>query len=391
MDTEVRILEKPEEFAQANINGCIAFNGRLDPSEDINTPMPYSDTYGVFEDGRLVSHLIAFHYQMTCHGKYVPMCGVGGVCSLIESRNKGYIRRLFHALFNDLRAKGCMYSYLYPFSGRYYNQFGYGPGVSRVKAIIPIERLEGHTCGYDIKMYRPGDSFEPYQAVFEKFAARYSGMTARNDWKRLEDYTPEKNGKSMFLFTENGEPKAYLGYKHKKDGNSLTAHQDVAWADTDAFRNILGFVYKLKMHYEKFIITLPQSFPIESMLTEQWGLTLERYMAGQLRIIDAAGAMKIYPWPNEKGEIVIGVEDGYFSDQCGSFRVSFGAGEAAVEKCNTAPDITLDIKALSPLLMGVYGYDDLAYLPPDWVTVNKNRALLEKAFARRPVFLTEQF
>jgi len=395
MNVEIRKLDKPEEYAQAKINSSIAFNFKIDTdSDEIRKPLPNADIYGAFEDDRMVSHIIAYHYQMMCHGKYVPLCGIGDVCTLVEFRNKGYVRKLFHTIFDAEREAGCIYSYLYPFSYQYYNKFGYGFGSSNVRAEIPVNKLGGYECNYDVTMYQSGDPYQPYQEVFEKFAKQYTGTIARNDRKWLDEYIPTKTHKSMFLFTENGVPKAFLGYRNfYNQGGDLHVERDIAWDSPEAFRNILGFLYKLRMHNDNLTILLPRSFPIETMLKEQRGSKFESYVTGQVRVIDVVSALKSYPWPEEKGILTIGVKDDYFADNNGSFCVRFGGGGvgSGVEKSDDVPDIELDIKALSPLLFGSYGFDDLLYFSPETVSINKNIPVLKKAFTRRPIFFTEPF
>ena len=390
---EVRLLSKPEEFEQAKINSAVAFNYTvdLDSIKDIK-PDSDADSYGVFVQGQLVSHLTANNYQMMCHGGYVPMCGVGDVCSFPEHRNKGYVRHLFYALFDNLYKAGCVYSFLYPFSNRYYGKFGYGHGGCHIKAEIPLDRLKDYKCEYDVRQYRSGDSHEPYKEVFEKFASNYTGIVARNDWDSLSDYTPGKSNNILFLFTENDKPRAFLGLRNFQDqGGYLLAHRDAAWDSVDAFRNILGFLSRYRMHNNNINISLPQSFPVEVMLPEVWGVKLQRTETGQVRIIDTLRAMAAYPWADEKGELSIGVRDDYFTGQSGVYHICFGGGKTLVEKNGGAPDAEFDIRVLSPLLLGVYGFNDLEYFPPDFVNIVKNIPLLEKAFIRRPTFITEKF
>lgn len=397
MNVEIKLLTEPEEFLQANINDAIAFNNKMNPDDEKNKePEPFADTYGAFVDGKLVAGIYAHKYKMILHGKYVPMCGIGSVNTLIEHRNKRLIRRLMSAIFDDALKDGYVYSYLYPFSFRYYEKFGYGHGISNIRAEIPIERFEGHKFNFDVKMYRKGDSAEPYREVFEKFAYSYSGMVMKNAWEAwLDEFVPEKNHKSMFLFTENGTPRAYFGYENFYDkGGHLSVHGSAAWDSPESFKNILGFLYTLRMHNDMLHIVLPESFPLESMMPEFEGIKLERYMSGQARIIDVLSALKAYPWHNDEGSLIIGVSDDYFTEQSGAYRVNFGGGETDVAKCegiSVSPDIELDIRVLSTLLLGAYGYSDLEYTQSGPVSINNNKHLLEKVFARRNTFITERF
>jgi len=393
MDVEIKKLREPEEYKQAKINSAITFNFQIDTESDaLKEHRADADTYGVFEDGKLVSQIIAYHFQMMYHGKYSRMCGIGDVCSLIGYRNRGYVRRLFHTIFDDEHKAGCLYSYLYPFSYKYYEKFGYGYGGSVIKAEIPIERLEGYKCDYDVQMYQTGDPYDPYKEVFEKFALQYTGSVERNDREWLDEFIPVKTHKFMYLFTENGVPRAFLGFRnYHNQGGSLHIDKDIAWDSPEAFRSILGFLYQLRMHNDKLVIHLPQSFPLEPMLTEQWGIKLERHAAGQSRIIDLAGALKAYPWPDETGTLSIGVRDEYFEEQCGTFRINYSSNGVEIEKYNSEPDIEMDINSLSPLLLGAYGFEDLKYYPAGKVSINKNIPVLEKVFTRKPVFVTERF
>jgi len=397
MSVEVRRLTEPEEFLQANVTDSICFNVKLDINdENIKKPEPFVDMYGAFVDGKLVAKINAHKYKMVLHGKYVKMCGIGGVATLIGYRNMGLIRRLMSAIFDDIQQDGYVYSYLYPFSYRYYDKFGYGKGINNIKAEIPLESIEGFKCKYDIRMYKKGDSIEPYKEIFEKYAASYTGMVENNDWKWLDGFNALENHKSIYLFTENGKPRAYFGYEnfHNRGGH-LKTHGSVAWDSPEAFHNILGFLYTLRMHNSKAEVILPELLPVENMISEPGGLSLTRYMSGQSRVINALDALKAYPWHDDKGTLTIGVHDDYYTKQSGVYSIRFGDGEVEVEK-NAAdslkvPDIELDIRELSPLLLGACGYKDLGFANSDLVKINSNISLLEKVFIRRPTFFTERF
>ena len=398
MSIEIKLLTEPEEFFQANVIDSICFNFKLDINdESIRKPEPFADMYGAFVDGKLVAKINAHKYKMMLHGKYVKMCGIGGVSSLIGYRNMGLIRRLMSAIFDDTFRDGYVYSYLYPFSYRYYGKFGYGKGINNIRAEIPLESLEGYKCNYDIRMYNKGDSIEPYKEIFEKYAASYTGLVENNDWRWLDEFNAPENHKSIYLFTENDKPKAYFGYEnfHNREGGHLKTHGSIAWDSPEAFHNILGFLYTLRMHNSKIEVVLPEPLSVENMISEPAGITLTRYMSGQSRIINVLEALKAYPWHSDSGTFTLGVHDDYYTEQSGVYRINFGGGEVEAEKntieLSKAPDIELDIRALSSLLLGTYGYKDLEFDSSGLVKINNNIPLFEKVFTRRPTFFTERF
>lgn len=405
-DVTIKKLTKPAEYKQAKTNSATIFNYKTDTESAWirEAPPKHIDIYGVFENDMLVSQAYSYHFQMMYHGKYIPLQGIGDVCTLIEARNKGYVRQLFNKIFDIERDAGYVFSYLYPFSYEYYGMFGYGFGNSIIKAEIPVAGLTGYKCDYDVKMFKPGDSYEPYLKVFEAFAGQYTGTVKRYERGWLDDYVPVKTHKMMYLFSRNGEPKAFLGFRnYHNQGGNLHVKGDMAWVDTEAFDNILGFIYRLRMHNDKLIMELPESLPIEFMLRELQDTKFERFVTGQARVLNVKKALESYPWCDDENVVYIGVRDDYFAENNGVFSVNFGGGSskgtggcctgknAMVELCSNDPDIEIDVRVLAPLLLGVHGYDDLKHLRNDFIKINNNEKMLRKVFTRRPVYITERF
>lgn len=73
--------------------------------------------YGAFtDDGEMTAAVFATEYQMKLGDSLVKMAGIGGVSSLPQARKQGGIRSIFNVLLKDQYEKGCVLSYLYPFS-----------------------------------------------------------------------------------------------------------------------------------------------------------------------------------------------------------------------------------------------------------------------------------
>jgi predicted acetyltransferase len=353
---------------------------------------PGYDTWGAVENGRLLSQIRAYDFAMNYHGTYQKMVGIGDVSSLVEARNRGNIRKLFAAIFEESRARGYVLSYLFPFSFAYYGKFGYSQGITRMQTQIPPALLAAYRCEYDVAMFRPGDDVAPYNAVFERFAAGYTGMVRRSNWKRLEDYIPHKNKRHMYLFTKNGEPQAYLGYIPERESEKdILRVQDFAWVDVAAMKQVLGFIGALRSHFEICEMKLPLDFPIEWLVDDPYSVERKSNQAGQVRILDVQAALAGYPWPEGEGSLVLGVRDDFFADNSGAYRVSYGHGGVEVTKTDTSPDLELDIRALNPLLFGVIGYPDLAFLPAGQAIIHGNREELARVFRRRPCYISEYF
>lgn len=390
---DIRILTTEEELRQSSRNSSIAFGFPIteDPENPPKTE-PGRDMWGVFEEGKLISQICAISYQMMYHGSYVGMCGIGDVCSLVEYRNRGHIRALFEKILPANRKKGEVFSYLYPFSHAYYAKFGYSQAMSKVYVSFPPRKLAAYRCDCDIIRYEKGQDSAPYDTVFEAFAAQYTGMVKRKNWKRLDDYDPNKNTKVMYLLRKNGAPIAFIGYQpERKDEDRIMKVHDMAWVDIAAFKQLLGFINALRSHYEKISMGLPSDFQLEYMLENPYDVERKLGCSGQVRILNVQAALEKYPWPDRQGHVVIGVRDDLLEENSGTYRVEYGPAGCSVRKADCSPDLTLDIRALNPLLFGSVSFEELAYFPDDQVAVHGNERALSQAFTRRPIFITEYF
>ncbi|MDL2205989.1 GNAT family N-acetyltransferase [Eubacteriales bacterium OttesenSCG-928-N13] len=391
---DIRILQTEKDLIQSHELSSIAFNYPMDAEharEYVTEPDLY-DIWGAMEDGKLVSQVRAVNFDMRYHGNDVKMFGIGDVSSLVESRNRGHIRALFHAIFMERKARGDVFSYLYPFSFKYYEQFGYAQAISKAHVHFPPSMLSKHRCTCEVVRHEKGQDPAPYARVFDAFAAQYTGMVRRSDWKRLDEYQPTKNRRVMYLLRREGVPCAFLGYLPEGEGATSTMKVlDSAWVDEDAMKQLLGFIGSLRSHYFDCEMWLPQDLPLAQMLDDPYRLRHEVRIAGQARVIDVEAALSGYPWPAHKGSIAIRVEDDFFEDNCATFLIEYDKDGSRVSRTNQQPDLRLDIRALSPLLLGTIGYADLLYLDQGWAEILGNQPALKAAFARRSCYIAEAF
>ncbi|MDR2932329.1 MAG: GNAT family N-acetyltransferase [Oscillospiraceae bacterium] len=389
---EFRILTEPEEIIQFEQICSMVFFTPMEEKERYK-PVKGQDVWGAVEDGKVISVVIATSFTMTYHGKQVPMFGIGGVGTRMEYRRKGYIRTLFHAIFDVMREKGYAFSYLYPFSNRYYSQFGYSPGMMRTEAGIPISLLESYSCDCDVHMYEPGDSFDPYVRIYERFAKSYTGMVRRDDWARLDGYVPTKNRKYMYLFTRKGVPVAFLGFQAEGANaeKRIMKVLDIAWIDMPAFFSILGFAGGSGVYYKALQISLPSSLPIELLTPEPHDLTIKQCQYGQSRIIDVRQALEGYPWPKYDGQIAIRVTDDYFEANSGIWTITFGASGVDVTHGGGDWDLDVDIRVLNLLLFGTCGFADLPYLSGSGWAAKGDGSALAQIFVKRPLYIADYF
>lgn len=388
---EIRKLMTSEEIHQAEIINSLVFYYPL-PEDSAGKSEPNRAVWGALEEGKVISSIFVPEYEMMYYGKYMPMFGIGGVGTRAEYRNRGYIRNIFHAIFDEMKERGYVFSYLYPFSFAYYSQFGYSLGTSTLYASIPPNLLRDFPRDCEVSLYEKGNSYTPYNEIFETFAQNYTGMVKRPDWTRLEEYTPTKNQKFLYLLKQNGAAKAYAAFSAEGAPNSSREMDvlDYAWTDLDAMRSLFGFLGSMAPHFSNVKIQLPDTFPINYMFQDLYNIERSTNPFGQVRIIDVPKALEGYPWPKEAGKICLGVKDDYFDGNSGSYTIEYGSGGVDIKK-GGSPDLELDIRALNPLLFGSASFGDVMYMDKKLFSLNHNEQELEKVFIKRPTFITERF
>ena len=120
----------PKEHIEVRKMQTIAFSGSGDFDLAETNVDKFTDGYesaiGVFDDnGKICSSVYLIPYEIRFNGNTVKMGGIGGVATLPEERNKGYIKELFKYCFTEMFKNEQIFSVLYPFSNVYYRQFGY--------------------------------------------------------------------------------------------------------------------------------------------------------------------------------------------------------------------------------------------------------------------------
>lgn len=174
---DARKLQTAQEYLEARRISTIAFVGSMDAEKamkEIEEERAKGDGsaeyWGSFaEDGTMTSHLINNIYHILYDGRIVLSGGIGNVSSLPEHRRQGGIREIFRAMFADMRARGFVFSALYPFSHEYYRKFGYEYGCAPLRQKFLVSDLKGFPCPYSVRMHKPGECIQPFQDVYQRF------------------------------------------------------------------------------------------------------------------------------------------------------------------------------------------------------------------------------
>lgn len=396
---------EPQELYYSRRNMAVAFEGEFDFAAErekaaTQPPDPAEDHYGAFPDGASepAASLVINKLPARFDGHDVMLGGVGGVATLPAFRRGGAIRVCVEASHRDLYRAGFAFAALYPFSTRYYSQFGYAAGAQARRWRVCLRDLAGlPDVGGRVRQLFPGDDLAPLTEIYN---AVYGGV---NLSVRRERYAPslEKENflsqkRSVFVWEDGaGRPRAFL--VGSRQGEDLLCWPDfprksdgLLFADLQALTGLLRFVYTAFLaNFTAIEFIAPSHIDLAAFLPELAGMNCQAVLNGMIRVIDVKQALSLCRCQGA-GELALAVEDPLIPENNGTFRLAFGPGrENQVSRTEDAPDLALGAGALAQLLAGCQGAGDLPWMPG--VRVIRPEAPLERVFYRKPCHILDLF
>ena len=316
--------------------------------------------YGAFtDDGEMTAAVFATEYQMKLGDSLVKMAGIGGVSSLPQARKQGGIRSIFNVLLKDQYEKGCVLSYLYPFSTSFYRRFGYEQGVVKSDYTLRLEPLralpfpEGRTVLID-ELNRT-EVLPDIRRLDEEWVRRYNASTVRSDYEyrfvHEADPYRGKNGVQEYLYVTydtDGKADGYMSYMPLSAGR-----EEPGLAPGERFIRVVRFVVEgrnacmrllhllsgLAADFERAALRVPGDLPIDSFLPEiRFGNCMRSDCCdGMIRVVNAKEALRCARYEGS-GMLRLNVRDEQIKENCGCFEVEYRDGKAAEIRKSGAED-----------------------------------------------------
>ncbi|MBQ6570296.1 MAG: GNAT family N-acetyltransferase [Clostridia bacterium] len=351
--------------------------------------------WGAFDDdGKLTASIVVMPFSANFDGGTVPVYGIGDVSTLPHCRRGGAIRACFASALKDMYKSGAVFSYLYPFSYKFYRKFGYELSAQTVFYKVDLRSLPKVPYDGHFKMYEPGADISDFNEAYEKFSVGINFMLQRGEvlWKRrMTSFSPYKDGRWAFVWHDaDDNPRAYFSYSIEKTENERVMKiHDFCFDSAEALRVLLTFIsgYSSWSDYVEF--PMPPHIPIEDFLGELCG-NVSRKIAytGMLRVVNAKKTLKLAKYQGS-GEFVISITDENIQNNNAIFAVKFGEGKTEVEITDRAPDIETDIRAFSKLISGAVDLECVNF--SEGIVVNSNTETLKKAFYKKPLWINDYF
>jgi predicted acetyltransferase len=348
---EIREVRE-DELEAAYYLGSQAFGqGSRDTSRMKHPDRLARPIFGVWDDTGLQAVVAVIPYQIYLGAEVtVPMGGIASVSSLPASRGKGYAGSCLKYSLERMHDAGQVVSTLFPFSFEYYERFGWAwTGVSRTYE-TPTRILRPAAETEYVRAAGESDRTSIY-AAYAEFARRYRGPVARTEqmWNQVLN-SSDTEYRYTYLFERDGRVEGYLTYLGGK--REQTRLREMIVLTARARRGLLGLLRRHEMQIDKFKWEAPEDDQLWSILMHS---DIETRISPTTmgRVVDVPAALKAWrPDKSESGRVFLAVTDTAAPWNQGTWRIEFEGGEVTAVSTNDAPQLSLDIKALSQAYFG---------------------------------------
>lgn len=372
MAIEVRPCGSAEEL-RAAMSAIWHYFGGTATEEDAERFMQLIELermHAAFEGERIVGGAGAWTYEVSVPGGgAIPCAGVTVVGVLPSHRRRGVLRSLMRAQLEDCRARGDAAAYLWASEGTIYPRFGYGL-ASRVGRMRLARDCTRFALPFEprgtVRLVELEEAARVFPPLYEAFAAQRPGVFSRSaSWwetRRLFD-NPEnrRDGeKNLALLELDGAAAGYAIYFVKQSWDdagfstgTVRIEEAVASspeAERELWRWLLDFDWTSELVHDK----LPLDHPLFLLLAEPRRMRFVLNDGVWVRLLDIPAALSARTY-RDADEVVLEVEDAFFPENGGRYRV--GAG--GCERTDADADLALDVSALGSVYLGGYSFADL--------------------------------
>jgi len=356
-----------------------------------------SETFGLFEEGRLVSTLALLPLQQSIRGVIKRMGGISGVATYPEHRRRGHVRRLIKAAFKDMREQGMPVSMLLPFKESFYAKFGYVKANLHMRVKAPLRtlnyvmerRVEG---GWEFERMRAVEAKETFMSFVMEVAPSLQGIVlvpnmTDAEWKR-------RNKDYLAVFVKrNGRIEAAAIYKMKGfwGPESEISVREIYWKSIEARTKLLNFFARHVDQVAHIIVDSPYGARFQHWFTDLLTpFEIKAWMPWMVRVIDVKGAIEELP-AGEEGSVTVEVFDSYCDWNNGTFTIRAEEGKLQTDRGKGSPSVKMTSEAISSLVYGTHTLEEIEY--EGWIRISEPGAkrMLEKWFPPIPIYNFYQY
>ncbi|MEG0942417.1 MAG: GNAT family N-acetyltransferase [Angelakisella sp.] len=360
----------------------------------------YQDTLAAFdEDGSMVACVSPCTLDTQLDGNIVQLMGVGDVAALPCCQGKGVMKQLFSRLLHDAYDHSIELSYLYPFSGSYYRQFGYSYCLRTVMWRLRLSLLPKFSTHGTVKLYNP-TFLADIKCIYRKFTTSFNLAIQREDiewYSVIGQYDPCVDRVFTYVYySSEGVAEGYMTYR-KQDalGGSEMYCTQFAYTCREGLMGLLDFARSRQAYHEYVTITLPDNIRLELLLPEfdmspATKSIIGAAMRGMVRVVHLPNAVRAARFVGD-GDVTIAISDSYLTQNAGVWQLSWRGGQCTELQrlAQTHADLCMGIDLFSNLLCKGILPEDIPLLPAE--AVGSDSSLLLRLFPHKSVGIFEYF
>jgi len=264
---KVRPFTKADKDSIVRMVKCCFNMSQKDSEQYIQGALNFCRGFVAEDRGEVSSAMFYIPFHQNIHGKKYKMAGVGGVVTMPEARNKGFVREQFKVMQKDMLEQGYVTSCLQPFKLKYYRNFGWANAAKRLQCRINVRDIEPAENEYEfIRIDKPNSKH--FDAIEKTFASLYNGSTYRdkNFWKE-EIFFRWEGVKELFhyLIKYKGKDVAYVIYRYKnaKEEFGEDLHvRDYGFVNYEGIRGLLALFKTFRDQIKDVVINMPEDFDL---------------------------------------------------------------------------------------------------------------------------------
>lgn len=309
-------------------------------------------TYGLKDNGRIVSGLYSLPFTVNFHGATYKMNGIGDVMSAPEFSGRGGASTMMTAALEDMYADGVTLSYLAPFAYSYYRRFGYEQVFEHAVTSIAsrdIPRLKPQSEGGSLSRGPLATQLDAIKAVHAASQQVQRGGVQREDW--WWDYLCVKNNWDAAVYRDaTGAVTGYLIYQ-RGDGKMIV--KEFIATTPIAQQQLLGFVLKHANTYQELIYEAPSRDYLGDYFPDPYSVHVDVQPYMMARIVNLADFVAKYPLALPNGlSVTLTITDDVLPQNAGTWTLSTHDGHLQLAPGNAEGAANLTIQQLTKILFG---------------------------------------
>ena len=314
-------------------------------------------------DGRdeLVATAGAHSFAMRLPGGSQLGCaGVTLVSVRADQRRRGVLTRLMDRLLQQARERGDAVAALWASETPIYGRFGFGPAIPTVEITLDRDHAALQLRGpvEEVALVERRVAREAFPAIRAQVAATRPGLLTRPTgfWNSLLDEEPTPPSRSGPRQHALLPGRAYAIYRLRPDWTAGAPTGQVAISelhatDPEAAAAMWRFVTDVDLASSTVAGRRAVDDPVLAMVVDQGRARVAQDWPLQVRLLDLAGVLSTRTYHRD-GSLVVDVRDPQLPDQAGRWHLEVSGGRGSCRRTERPAGLTLDITALSTVVLG---------------------------------------